>query len=120
MASLLKRKMSKNFWSKLRLPKSKKALQLYIGFLNYHGNYIPLSPFFKLLNETTKFYVHTNLVDDFTNLNKVFDNSCQFALRQLLEDKPLVVMSDASFTVAGLAILIQTKNYNPNAKHTHL
>ena len=43
-----------DFLSKLRFPKSKKALQRYIGFLNYYRNYIRrlserLSPFFKLL-----------------------------------------------------------------------
>ena len=30
-----------NFLSKLRFPKSKKALQRYIEFLNYYRNYIP-------------------------------------------------------------------------------
>ena len=30
-----------DFLSKLRFPKSKKALQRYIGFLNYYRNYIP-------------------------------------------------------------------------------
>ena len=71
----------KDFLSKLRFPKSKKALQRYIGFLNYYRNYIPrlserLSPFFKLLKETSKFYVPTNLAEDFTNLNKLLENSC--------------------------------------------
>ena len=49
----------KDFLSKLRFPKPKKALQRYIGFLNDYRNYIPrlserLSPFFKLLKETSK------------------------------------------------------------------
>ena len=108
----------KDFLSKLRFPKSKKALQRYIVFLNYYRNYIPrlserLSPFFKLLKETSKFYVPTNLVEDFTNLNKLLENSCQLALKQPLKNKQLIVMSDASFTAAGYAIMIVD---DPNQK----
>ena len=108
----------KNFCSKLRFPKSKKALQRYMGFLKYYRNYIPrlsyrLSPFFKLLKETSKFYVPTNLEEDFTNLNKLLENSCHLAVRQPLKDKQLVVMSDASFAAAGYSIMIED---DPNQK----
>ena len=110
--------VDKDFLSKLKFPKSKKALQRYIGFLNYYRNYLPrlserLSPFFKLLEETTKFYIPTNLVEEFTSLNKLLENSCQLALRQPLKDKLLIVMSDASFTAAGYAIMIED---DPNQK----
>ena len=86
-------RQSQRLLVKTEIPKSKKALQRYIGFLNYYRNYIPrlserLSPFFQLLKETTKFYVPTILVEEFTNLKKLLENSCQLALRQPLKDKP--------------------------------
>ena len=107
-----KQKKSKTFCLNSDFLKSKKALQRYIGFLNYYRNYIPrlserLSPFFKLLKETSKFYVPTNLVEDFINLNKLLEISCQLALKQPLKDKQLIIMSDASFTAAGDAIMIE-------------
>ena len=83
-----------DFLSKLRFSKSKKALQRYIGFLNYYRNYIPrlserLSPFFKLLKETSNFYIPTNLVEAFNHVNKLLENSCQLALKQPLKNKQL-------------------------------
>ena len=60
-----------------------------------------------LLKKTSKFYVPTNLVEDFANLNKLLANSCQLALKQPLKNKQLIVMSDASFTAAGFAIMIE-------------
>ena len=108
----------KDFLTKLRFPKSKKALQSYIGSLTYYRNYIPrlseqLTPFFKLLKGTSKVYVPTNLVEKFTHLNKLLNNSCQLALKQPLKNKQLIVMSDASFTAAGYAIMIED---DPNQK----
>ena len=45
---------NQNFLDKLRFPKSKKALQRYLDFVNYYRKYIPrrvekLNPFYKLL-----------------------------------------------------------------------
>ena len=102
----------KDFLAKLKFPKSKKGLQRYIGFLNYYRNYIPrlserLTPFFKLLKETNKFYISTELTCNFEQLNNLLLQSCQMALKQPLKDKQLIVMSDASFTAAGYAIMFE-------------
>ena len=101
----------KGFSAKLTFPKSKKGLQCYIGFLNYYRNYIPrlserLTPFFKLLKETNKLYISTELTSNFEQLNNLLQ-SCQMALKQPLKDKQLIVMSDAIFTAAGCAIIIE-------------
>ena len=102
----------KDFLAKLNFPKSKKGLQMYIGFLNYYRNYIPrlserLTLFFKLLKETSKFYISTELTSKFEQLNNLLLQSCQMALKQPLKDKQLIVMSEASFTAAGYAIVIE-------------
>ena len=47
------------------------------------------------------------------NLNKVLENFYQRALKQPLKNKQLIVMSDASFTAAGYAIMIED---DPNQK----
>ena len=102
----------KDFLSKLRFPKSKGALQKYIGFSNYIPPKLYTTPFrtallfFKLLKETSKFYVPANLVEDITNLNTLLENSCRLALKQPIKHKQPIVMSNASFTAAGYAIKI--------------
>ena len=53
------------------------------------------------------------MVEDFSNLNKLLENSCQLALKQPLKNKQLIVISDASFTAAGYAIMIED---DPNQK----
>ena len=52
-----------NFLEKTKFPKSKKALQRYLGFLNYYRNCIPrlsekLVPFFQLLKKDEKVLVN--------------------------------------------------------------
>ena len=54
-----------NFLNKLRFPKSKKALQRSLGFVNYYKNYIPrmaekLNPFYKLLKQRSLSTSHQN------------------------------------------------------------
>ena len=117
-----KQKISK-FLEKVKFPRSKKALQRYIGFLNYYPNYIPrlakrLSPFFQLLKTTdtkTKIPFTPDIMKEFREINEALDRCCQLALRQPLPGKQLVLMTDASFQAAGYAVLIED---DPNQKYT--
>ena len=117
-----KQKITK-FLGKFKFPRSKKALQKYIGFLNYYRNYISrlaqrLTPFFQLLKATdakTKKPITTDIMKDFREINKALDRCCQMALHQPLPAKQLVLMTDASFQAAGYAVLIED---DPNQKYT--
>ena len=117
-----KQKIAK-FLKKVKFPRSKKALQRYIGFLNYYRNYIPrlgerLTPFFQLLKTTdakTKFWIAPDIMKQFKEINAALHGCCQLALRQPLPGKQLVLKTDASFQAAGYAVLIED---DPNQKYT--
>ena len=75
-----------NFLEKTKFPKSKKALQRYLGFLNYYRNYVPrlserLAPFYKMLNSDEKVLVLKELVQQFEEINKALDKFCDLALQ---------------------------------------
>ena len=102
----------KQFLQKLKFPKSKKALQRYIGFLNYYKNYIPrlsekLTPFFKLLKQTSEFSIPDTILEGFKSFNQQLEQSCKLALKQPIKNKQLILMTDASFTAAGYAIMLE-------------
>ena len=111
------RKIQK-FLDKLRFPKSKKALQRYLGFVNYYTNYIPrmaekLNPFFKLLKTEVPINITSELKETFDSVNKALSDACEVALKQPIPGKQLVLIADASFRSAGYALMIED---NPDQK----
>ena len=117
-----KQKITK-FPENVKFPRSKKALQRYIGFLNYYRNYLPrlaerLTPFFQVIKTTdtkTKIPITPDIMKELKELNEALDRCCQLALRQPLPIKQLVLITDASFQAAGYAVLIED---DPNQKYT--
>ena len=111
------------FLEKVKIPRSKKALQRYISFMNYYRNYIPtlaerLTPFFQLFKTTdakAKIPITPDIMKEFREINKALDRCCQLTLRQPLPGKHLVLMTDASFQAAGYAVLIED---DPKQKYT--
>ena len=108
-----------NFLNKLRFPKSKKALQWYLGFVNYYRNYIPriaekLNPFYKLLKAEVPIKITSELKETFDSVNKALSDACQLALKRPIPGNQLVLITDASFRSAGYALMIED---NPDQKN---
>ena len=107
-----------NFLHKLGFLKSKKALQRYLGFVEYYKNYITrmaekLNPFFKLLKTEVPISITSELNGTFDSVNKALSDACELALKQPIPGKQLVLMTDASFRSAGYASMIED---NPDQK----
>ena len=101
-----------NFLNKLRFPKTKKALQRYLGFVNYYKNYFPrmaekLNRFYKLLKAEVPINITSKLKETFDSVTKALSDACQLALKQPMPGKQLVPMTDASFRSAGYALMIE-------------
>ena len=107
---------------KVKCPRLKKALQGYIGSLNYYRNYIPrlakrLTRFFQLLKTTDakgKIPINPDIIQ-IREIKEALDRCCQLELRQPLPGEQVVLMTDASFQAAAYAVLIED---DPNQKYT--
>ena len=102
-----------NSLSKLRFPKSKTALQRYLGFVNYYRKCGPrmaqkLIPLYRFLKAEVPIKVTSELEE-----NKALSDACELALKQPVPGKQLVLLADASFRSAGYALLIKD---NPDQK----
>ena len=107
-----------NFLNKLRFPKSKKALQRYLGFVNYYRNYFPRlaekpKAFYILLRTELLINNTSELKETFESVNKAPSNTCELAVKQTIQGKQLVLITDASFKSAGYALMIED---NPDQK----
>ena len=103
-----------SFLSKLRFPNSKKALKHYLGFENYHRNYIPrmvqkLKPFYKFFKAEVPINITLELKETFDSVNKALSDACKLALKQPVPGILLFLMTDASFRSAGYALMIEDK-----------
>ena len=111
-----------NFLSKTKFPKSKKAFQRYLGFLNYYRNYVPrlserLAPFYKMLKSDENVLVSKELIEQFEEIIEALVKCCDLALQQPISNKQIALMSDASFGAAGYAVLFEN---DPSQKFTSL
>ena len=102
----------RNFLKKLRFPKSKNALQRYLGFVSYYRNYIPrmaekLNPFYKLLKAEVQMRITSELKETFDSVNKALSDVCELALKQPNPGRQIVLMTDARFRSAGYALIIE-------------
>ena len=107
-----------NILNNLSFPKTKKALQRYLVFVNYCRNYIPrmaekLNPFYKLLKAEVPINITSELEEAFASVNEAIGDACKLALKQPIPGKKLVLMTDASFSSAGYALMIED---NPDQK----
>ena len=105
-------KKVENFFDKLRSPKSKKASQQYLGFVNYFRNHFPrmaekLSPFYKLLKTEVPINITSELKETFDSVKKALSDACELALKRPIPGKQFVLMTDTRFRSAAYVLMIE-------------
>ena len=65
------------------------------------------NPFYKLLKAEVPINITSELKETFDSVNKALGDACQLALKQSIPSEKLVLMTDASFTSAGYALMTE-------------
>ena len=109
-----------NFSGKYEISKMQESTSALLGIPELLQELHPrlsekLTPFFKLLTKYEKVLVTPDLLEKFTEINKALDRCCELALKQPLPNKQIALMTDASFSAAGYAVLIED---DPLEKYT--
>ena len=101
-----------DYLKKLKPTNSVKALQQYLGFVNFYRSYktrladktAVLHEFFK---KDTFFKLEQRHKDGIFEINESLLNATKLSLKSPLPDKQLVIMCDASEHAAGYVLLIE-------------
>ena len=118
-----------DYLKKLKPPNSVKALQRYIGFVNFYRSYIPrladkTAVLHELIKKDTTFILEQRHKDVIFDINESLLKASELSLKLPLPDKQLVIVCDASEHAAGYVLLIEDysetqsgslKNYAPVA-----
>ena len=65
---------------------------------------------YELLKADSKIRISEELVDNFKEVNASLAEACGLALRQPIEGKQYILMTDASFRASGYALMIEENN----------
>ena len=112
-----------DYLTKLKPPNSVKALQRYLGFVNFYRSYIPRLAdktciLQELINKDPPFKLSQQHKDAIFEINESLLKATKVSLKLPLPDKQLVIMCEASEHAAGYVLLIE--NYaDSSAKHTY-
>ena len=92
---------SPKFLDKHRFPKSEKALQRYLGFVNYYRNYFSsmaeqADPFYKLFKTEVPVNATSDMKETFDSVKKTLSDACQLELKQPIPEKQLLLLTDAT------------------------
>ena len=112
-----------DYLTKLKPTNSVKALQRYLGFINFYRSYIPrLAGKTLILQELIKkdvpFKLSQQHKDAIFEINESLLKATKVSLKLPLPDKQLVIMCDASEHAAGYVLLIEDYAVS-SAKHTY-